>query len=403
MGIYSKQVEDRLAKIPEEYNILQNYDNYTYHIQFFMLPSDVQRTVDKLDDYQQIEKEINSNKIIIAESGVTPNINIHKFTINSVVPGGSLLSTALTFELSFEDLSYELINKLAVVSKVLGYDNHITHPYYISVWFTGYENVTSTTYNSNHYSKGLPKNNIAGRKYTYKCIIDKVKTEQQSDKMVFNMHLVWCPTRANLKDYTLIHEMPQMTIPAGQTFDGFVEYFQQAINDMWKHKLTSSGKDAHSDYEEVYGANGNMYEFDIVYTSDESRQEVESAILQDNQNFKLEPTEPFPDLFLRIWQMMKGPSNYSLFVYPEMKYIKEYKQYCWYKIIIHLCFYKCPGLYDVQNSMCEDDTYFFNAEKHQLNYLDVLFPQITDKSNGAQNSKKILFTFIWTKYLCFKL
>lgn len=388
MGIYSKQVEDRIAKIPEEYNILQNYDNYTYHIQFFMLPSDVQKKVDtNLITYEQIENEISSNKIIIAESGVTPNINIQKFTINSVVPGGALLSTALTFELSFEDLSYELINKLAVVSKVLGYENHITHPYYISVWFTGYENVTSSTYNSNHYSKGLPQTNIGGRRFTYKCIIDKVKTEQHSDKMIFNMHLVWCPTRANLKDFTLIHEMPQMTIPAGQTFDGFVNYFQQSINDMWRHRLTSFEENAHSDYDEVYGATGNMYEFDIVYSSEESRQEVQSAILKDSQNFKLEPTEPFPELFLRLWQMMKGPSNYSLFVYPEMKYIKDYKQYCWYKIIVHICFYKCPGLYDVQKIMCENDRYFFDAEKNQLNYLDILFPQITNTSNGAQDSK----------------
>lgn len=384
MGIYSKQVEDRIAKIPEEYNILQNYDNYTYHIQFFMLPADVQKNVDTYNSYDAIEKEINANKIIIAESGVTPNINIQRFTINSVVPGGALLSTALTFELSFEDLSYELINKLAVVSKVLGYDNHISHPYYISVWFTGYENVTSTTYNSNHYSKGLPKNNIAGRKFTYKCIIDKVKTEQQSDKMIFNMHLVWCPTRANLKDYTLIHEMPQITIPAGSTFEDFKKTFQKSINDMWRHKLGDNDKT--SDYKVVYG-NGDMYEFDIVYPSDESKQEVSSGILKNDQNIKLEPSQPFPDLFLQVWQTLKGPSNYSLFIYPEMKYIKKYKQYSWYKIVVHLCFYKCPGLYDVQNCMGENDTYFYDAEKYQLNYLNDLFPYVSETSNGAQDSK----------------
>lgn len=387
MGIYSKQVEDRIAKIPEEYNILQNYDNYTYHIQFFMLPADIQKEVDTLNTYVEINKKIDKNKVIIAESGVTPNVNIQRFTINSVVPGGSLLSTALTFDLSFEDLSYELINKLAVVSKVLGYDNHINHPYYISVWFTGYENVTSNTYNLNHFSKGLPKNNIVGKKFTYKCIIKKVKTEQHSDKMIFNMNLVWCPTRANLNDYTLIHEMPQITIDAGMSFEKFINDFQTSINNMWKEKLSSKNKGEHSDYNYVYGEKGNMYEFDIVCPDDNGWNEIDSAVMPKTQNIKLEPSQPFPDLFLNVWQMMKGPCQYSLFVYPEMKYIMEYKQYCWYKIIMHLCFYKCPGLYDVQNSMCTDDTYFFNAEKYQLNYLDELFPKITETSNDAQNSK----------------
>lgn len=379
MGIYSKRVEDRIAKIPEDYNILQNYDNYTYHIQFFMLPSDVQKRIDTSNlTYQEIEKEINKSKIIIAESGVTPNVNIQRFTINSVLPGGSLLSTALTFELSFEDLSYELINKLAVVSKVLGYENHITHPYYISVWFTGYENVTSNIYNTYHYSKGLPKNIISGRKFTYKCIISKVKTEQKSDKMVFNMNLTWCPTRANLTDFTLIHEIPQLSLVKGTTFDGFLKTFTTQINDMWRERLNQ-------DYINVYGKD-NMYEFKVEPT-DGNEAIIESTGLPSDQTIKVEPTDPFPDLFLRVWQMMAGPSKYSVFVYPEMKFLREYNQYSWYKIIVHVCFYKCPGLQEVQETMGTNNTYFFDAEENQLIYLEDLFPSVTETSDGARDSR----------------
>ena len=121
MGIYSNDIENKLLNTPVKDNILFGYDNYTYHIQFFMIPKEIQEIYSErkssLMDNEDLKKLLNNNKIIIAESGYSTDINIVSFDTKTIPTTASELSSITTeMKLVIEEVGgNSLVNKIAPV------------------------------------------------------------------------------------------------------------------------------------------------------------------------------------------------------------------------------------------------------------------------------------------------
>ena len=185
MGIYHPSIEEKLLNCPVEENILHEYDNYTYHIQFYMIPKAQLETYESMMsqglDGQSI---LENSKYIIAESGVTNSIFVESLEMDTVPPtnySNNSIST-IKMDLKLEEVGgCSLVNKIALCSKVCGYDSYVLQKYFISIWFTGYRN--------NHYTQGDVETVIGGQKYTYEVTLANVKSVMESNKTSYSIEM----------------------------------------------------------------------------------------------------------------------------------------------------------------------------------------------------------------------
>lgn len=145
LTLYNSQSVNTLSSVPSidptsfkgNPNILNDYENYTYHVVFSMM-SEV-RAGGSTPKSVGVEKE----KIIIAETGVTGAYNISKFSIKNVVAPGAANQnmTATTWSMTINEpfgltLSDYVLGKAKNDLKV---QNIFRFPFFIEVWFTGYK------------------------------------------------------------------------------------------------------------------------------------------------------------------------------------------------------------------------------------------------------------------------
>ena len=79
-------------------------------------------------DVQAIKKINDNAKIIIAETGVTSNYDITSMTMDTVHTSVYKNSSATTYKINLmikELNGCSLTNKIAVISKMMGYQNHV--------------------------------------------------------------------------------------------------------------------------------------------------------------------------------------------------------------------------------------------------------------------------------------
>jgi hypothetical protein len=165
-------------------NPLNEYANYTYHIRFFMT-NDVQA-------YNGINNASpNSNgltKIIIAESGITAGFNIISLTAEAAGNANAnkrnmWSNTNYTLVIN-EPLGITLLDKLYYSARELKVVNHIKCPYFIEIWFTGYNEDGTIAANNLFYSLNRVKiieiaadSSHVGTTYTLNIINDSVWAE----------------------------------------------------------------------------------------------------------------------------------------------------------------------------------------------------------------------------------
>ena len=189
----TKKIFDELIKNNAYDNILQMYDNCTYHIELCMIPKD------KMQEYETelsangpfssgLKKLINKNKVIIADTSGCPRFNITSAKMKTYTQSGSIrttdksnvhingrmVETVLTIQ---EVYGFTLMNKLDFMCAMLGYQSRHLTPMFLNIWFSGVENWkdgTSTTQNNGQYMK--IKDCIGEVQYIYRGVLTDVKT-----------------------------------------------------------------------------------------------------------------------------------------------------------------------------------------------------------------------------------
>lgn len=117
-------------------NVLDSYANYTYHIRLSMMSDVDAYSSTVLANFDRI------NKLVIAESGVTVGFNITDFEIENMCSPGPRVQamTHTNFKMTIkEPYGLSLVDRIYSYAQTMGVINHLTSPYFIEVWFTGYD------------------------------------------------------------------------------------------------------------------------------------------------------------------------------------------------------------------------------------------------------------------------
>ena len=135
-ALYATGLSSTLDATP---NPLSDYANYTYHIRWSM-----SNEVQAYNNINQSNPNTNTiNKIVIAESGVTAGFNISSLKTVALGSGNGSkrnMWSNSTYELIVkEPLGLMLLDKLYYSAKELGVLNHLRCPYFLEIWFTGYD------------------------------------------------------------------------------------------------------------------------------------------------------------------------------------------------------------------------------------------------------------------------
>ena len=119
-------------------NALNDYANYTYHIRWFMTTE--AQAYNNLDTSNPNSN--NMTKTVIAESGVTAGFNIVELLSKSSTTSNKErrnMWSSTTFEMTLtEPLGMTLMDKIYFSSKQIGVINHARCPYFLEIWFNGY-------------------------------------------------------------------------------------------------------------------------------------------------------------------------------------------------------------------------------------------------------------------------
>jgi hypothetical protein len=164
----------RLSDFTFQPNILQEFDTYSYHFNWFMVPVDViktfQKTYDKADLTQQV---------IVAESGVTSRFSLHSIEIESYVGANfksrNVTSTRFTMQLK-ENYGLTLFDKLLEAAAITGSPSIYETPLFLHLSFLGHaEDGTQhrSSYDFLWYVKLIdiePTVDITGTMYTIRMI-----------------------------------------------------------------------------------------------------------------------------------------------------------------------------------------------------------------------------------------
>ena len=120
-------------------NPLNVYANYTYHIRWFM--------TSEAESYNNVDPaNPNSNnmaKTVIVESGVTAGFNIVELRSTAYASANTSrrnMWSSVEFDMVIsEPLGLNLMDKIYFSSKQIGVINHARCPYFLEIWFTGYD------------------------------------------------------------------------------------------------------------------------------------------------------------------------------------------------------------------------------------------------------------------------
>lgn len=242
MGIYSNEIENILQSIPVKNNILHEYDNYTYHIQLFMVPVDVYKQYCLLksalgsneEKNKNLEALLKRNKIIIAESGVSNTININNLNIESIPPTSeeSCGSTIVKMDLDIDEINgSSLMNKIALASYTCGYESYMYQPFFISIWFTGYKNQNGV---GNPTAK-IPIN----ENYdvcTYNVIMTVSSSVIEGNKTSYKMKLYPMFYNALSKEFNIVNNLGEIESSTVCSFKDYIKEIEKKINEKLQYQ-----------------------------------------------------------------------------------------------------------------------------------------------------------------------
>jgi len=127
-------------------NILDQYANYTYHIRWSITNDRVASTITNSTAFKNLQ-----DKTVIAESGVTAGFNIIELEMKNLCSPGPKVQMALHTEFKMvvkEPYGLSLMDRIYAAGNLMGIQNYLTCPYFIEIWFTGY-NEDGTVASSN--------------------------------------------------------------------------------------------------------------------------------------------------------------------------------------------------------------------------------------------------------------
>ena len=432
MGIYTKKIENMFQDLPEIENVLQKYDNVTYHIQFFMVPRNIQFEYMKerehynqlfynaVREYEQSPELLEQNKIkhaeillsldnkvcqrsiVIAESGVTNTINIESLSMITHPPASTeqFGATTVEMELKLSEInSSSLTNKVALASYLCGYESYCYQQYFVSIWFTGYDAQTGAPIDK------IPLDREGKIKQClYQVTMGDVKTHSESNKTTYTIKLYPSFYSSLSKEVNLIGNIGEIDLDTGGSFESFVKTLEDKVNEKLKIQygkevitniykglpplsitVQNNLKDKKSKKRQQWEEENSEPEILLTTQSQESLGEINQTplppMIEDESGnlvsiYSLKITPENSDTIISVLQKMMShyvltDSGEALTSEYNNVYVGNYKNVAYFKHQITIGKSLVPGLKDIQENVIgnEDSDYAKYPSKYQESYL----------------------------------
>ena len=143
--LYDDELSNSIKQLSFNTNILEQYDNVTYHANLFCYSQDVQKEIETTLAEKGFYEPNIDKRIYICRDGVTTKFTIPSFSLKNVFGNIQAPNNIGTFEIKMkiqETLSCMLSNELEVLAYRLGYDGYLGLPYWFEIYFSGFEHNT---------------------------------------------------------------------------------------------------------------------------------------------------------------------------------------------------------------------------------------------------------------------
>lgn len=276
-----KDLSDALDRWDFSNNVLEEYDNVTYNIRFYMISKSLQDNLSNTRHNNQKNSNIDlKEKYIIAETGVSTKYSIDELMVKSILNGQNGSDNVINYEMSMtvtEVNDCSLVNNISVVSKMLGYDSELGRPYHVDVWFSGYD----------HISK-RPIQQI-GDIYTFETIINDVKTKVSDKGTIYDIKMTPKFSEAFKKEINIMADKGLIKSDNG-LFSEMIKSIEKNLNDY--DKKINPTKSKSSNNTSTSGSN-KTYKI-VVYDYTNSENGVD---ITNDKSIRLYPnTTPKQDL-----------------------------------------------------------------------------------------------------------
>ena len=146
--LYDDNVIEGINKMSFSTNILEKYDNVTYHCALLAFNKNTQDEIDKtyVDKRGLPEKfYMDKHRVYIARDGVTTKFSINRILMKNVFGNINSPMNIGTFEIKLnlvETNSCIFTNELEALAYYTGYEGYMYRPYWFEVWFSGVKHDT---------------------------------------------------------------------------------------------------------------------------------------------------------------------------------------------------------------------------------------------------------------------
>lgn len=141
--LYNEEIQKFISDISFTSNVLQKYDNVTYNACLYMFPYSVEKNIEK----NSMNGELNfggheDRKLIIAQTGLSSKFTIDSIKIQTTYGGNNPLFNGISYMMNInitEVFSCMFTNEIEIASLMFGYKNYMHRPFWLDIWFSGYD------------------------------------------------------------------------------------------------------------------------------------------------------------------------------------------------------------------------------------------------------------------------
>lgn len=188
--IYDDDIINGINNMSFSTNVLEKYDNVTYHCALFAFNANDQKAIDEeLIKTNRIPKNVfeENNRIYIAKDGVTTKFSIKSFSMKNTFGNIESPMNIATYEIKIklvETLSCILTNELEALAYYTGYDEYMNRPYWFEIWFSGFKHDTLEPVDR------IPLDNKNITSLLYKGCFGQIKSQLDSSGTIWDIPFI---------------------------------------------------------------------------------------------------------------------------------------------------------------------------------------------------------------------
>ena len=176
--LYNDNIQKIISNMSLSNNVLQKYDNVTFNACLYMFSRDAEEQIER-DSFNGELKfgDTENKKVIIAQTGKSAKFSIDSIKIQTIYGGNTPVNNCISYKMDIklvEVLSCMFVNELEVISYLIGYRDYLHRPYWLDIWFSGYDPKTLLPV------EYIPLSNGKDR-ITYRGVFSNVKSDLQDN------------------------------------------------------------------------------------------------------------------------------------------------------------------------------------------------------------------------------